>query len=50
MIPGKNVDIVQEDPYATFKNDTFDVVTATSVFEHSSMFWVLANGFFKFWN
>ena len=48
MIPGKNVDIVQEDPYVIpFKNDTFDVVTATSVFEHSSMFWVLANEIFS---
>ena len=48
MVPGKNVDIVQEDPYIIpFDNDTFDIVTSTSVFEHSSMFWVLANEIFR---
>ena len=48
MIPGENVDVVQDDPYVIpFNNDTFDIVTATSVFEHSSMFWVLANEIFR---
>lgn len=48
MIPGKNVDIVQDDPYVLpFGDNTFDIVTSTSVFEHSSMFWVLANEIFR---
>ena len=48
MVPGKNVDIVQKDPYVIpFDNDTFDIVTSTSVFEHSSMFWVLSNEIFR---
>ena len=48
MMPGKNVDVVQEDPYLIpFDDNTFDIVTSTSVFEHSSMFWVLANEIFR---
>ena len=48
MIPGDNVDIVQDDPYVLpFKDETFDIITSTSVFEHSSMFWVLSNEIFR---
>ena len=48
MVSGKNVDIVQKDPYVIpFDDDTFDIVTSTSVFEHSSMFWVLSNEIFR---
>ena len=44
MIPGKNVDIVQADPYILpFEDNTFDIITSSSVFEHSQMFWVLFN-------
>ena len=44
MIPGKNVDIVQTDPYILpFEDNTFDIITSSSVFEHSQMFWVLFN-------
>jgi len=48
MVGGNNVDIVQEDPYLLpFKADTFDIVTSSSVFEHSQMFWVLSNEIFR---
>ena len=48
MIPGNNVDIVQKDPYIIpFEDNTFDIVTSTSVFEHSNMFWVLSNEIFR---
>ena len=40
--PGKGVDIVLEDPYKLpFDDRSFDVILATSVFEHASHFWLL---------
>jgi SAM-dependent methyltransferase len=40
--PGVGVDIVITDPYnLPFKDKSFDVIVATSVFEHSSHFWLL---------
>jgi SAM-dependent methyltransferase len=48
MVPGENVDIVQTDPYILpFKDNTFDIITSSSVFEHSQMFWVLSNEIFR---
>jgi SAM-dependent methyltransferase len=48
MIAGDNVDIIQKDPYVLpFNDNTFDIITSTSVFEHSQMFWVLANEIFR---
>ena len=48
MIPGENVDIVQADPYLLpFEDNTFDIITSSSVFEHSQMFWVLSNEIFR---
>jgi SAM-dependent methyltransferase len=48
MIPGDNVDIVQTDPYILpFDDNTFDIITSSSVFEHSQMFWVLSNEIFR---
>ena len=48
MISGNNVDIVQKNPYVLpFEDDTFDIVTSSSVFEHSQMFWVLSNEIFR---
>ena len=39
---GKGVDVVLTDPYAyPFESETFDMVMASSVFEHSEFFWVL---------
>jgi SAM-dependent methyltransferase len=39
---GKNVDLVMLDPYVVPVHDEkVDIVTASSVFEHSEMFWVL---------
>jgi len=39
---GKNVDLVMRDPYVVPVHDSkVDIVTASSVFEHSEMFWVL---------
>jgi SAM-dependent methyltransferase len=44
MIKGKNVDIVQDDPYKIpFNNDTFDVAVSTSTFEHTEFFWLTFN-------
>lgn len=38
---GAGVDVVLTDPHAfPFSDNTFDLVTATSVFEHDDMFWV----------
>jgi len=40
--PGKGVDIVLDDPYVLpFEDATVDFCVASSVFEHSEMFWVL---------
>ena len=40
--PGKNVDLVMSDPYEIPIHDgKADIVVASSVFEHSSMFWLL---------
>ena len=48
MVPGENVDIVQADPYILpFKDNTFDIIASSSVFEHSQMFWVLSNEIFR---
>ena len=48
MIAGPNVDIVQVDPYILpFEDGTFDIITSTSVFEHSQMFWLLSNEIFR---
>jgi SAM-dependent methyltransferase len=42
--PGNNVDYVMKDPYRVPVFDgTVDIVTASSVFEHSAMFWFLFN-------
>lgn len=42
--PGKNVDIVIQDPYKLpFENDSLDVVVSSSCFEHSDMFWLVFN-------
>lgn len=42
--PGKDVDIVLQDPYKfPFNDKEFDVIVASSVFEHSAFFWVLFN-------
>lgn len=44
MVSGKNVDIVQDDPYKIpFNNDTFDAVVSTSAFEHTEFFWLTFN-------
>jgi SAM-dependent methyltransferase len=38
---GKAADVVIPDPYKLpFKSETFDVVVASSCFEHSAMFWI----------
>ena len=48
MTPGKDVDVVQEDPYKIpFKDNFFDVVISTSVFEHAELFWLLSNEIFR---
>ena len=42
--PGKNVDIVIQDPYKLpFADDTLDLVVSSSCFEHSDMFWLVFN-------
>jgi len=42
--PGKNVDIVIQDPYKLpFENESLDVVVSSSCFEHSDMFWLVFN-------
>lgn len=42
FVPGRNVDIVLEDPYKLpFADQSVDVVVSSSCFEHSAMFWVL---------
>ena len=42
MEPGKGVDIVVDDPYTLpFESASVDVVTCSSCFEHSEMFWLL---------
>ncbi len=39
---GKGVDVLLTDPYALpFETDSVDIVLASSVFEHSEMFWLL---------
>ena len=48
MSAGKDVDIVQDDPYKLpFEDNFFDIVLATSVFEHSEFFWLLSNEIFR---
>ena len=40
--PGKNVDVVLDDPYKlTFEDESIDIVVSSSCFEHSEMFWIL---------
>jgi SAM-dependent methyltransferase len=40
--PGKGVDVVLDDPYTLpYADASADVVVASSVFEHSQLFWVL---------
>lgn len=42
FVPGKGVDVVLQDPYSLpFESESADIVMASSVFEHSEMFWVL---------
>ena len=44
IVSGKNVDIVQDDPYKIpLNNDTFDAVVSTSAFEHTEFFWLTFN-------
>jgi len=39
---GQNVDVVLDDPYRLpFENQSVDICLASSVFEHSEMFWLL---------
>jgi len=39
---GEGTDVVLEDPYKyPFKQNSFDIIIATSVFEHSDFFWML---------
>jgi SAM-dependent methyltransferase len=39
---GKGVDIIIDDPYSLpFENESVDICTSSSVFEHSEMFWLL---------
>ena len=48
MYAGKDVDIVQEDPYKIpFSDNYFDIVVCTSVFEHCEFFWLLTNEIFR---
>lgn len=48
MSAGKDVDIVQDDPYKLpFEDNFYDIVLATSVFEHSELFWLLSNEIFR---
>ncbi len=43
IIPGKNVDVVLEDPYKfPFEDNSFDVVISGSTFEHIPYFWLTA--------
>ncbi|MDE2357166.1 MAG: methyltransferase domain-containing protein [Alphaproteobacteria bacterium] len=42
FVPGKGVDVLLSDPYALpFETNSADIVLASSVFEHSEMFWLL---------
>jgi SAM-dependent methyltransferase len=42
FVEGRGVDVVLEDPYVLpFHDASADIVLASSVFEHSEMFWVL---------
>ena len=42
FVPGKNVDVVLDDPYKLpFEDNTFDIILSSSCFEHSQMFWLL---------
>jgi len=39
---GKGVDVIIDDPYSLpFENESVDICTSSSVFEHSEMFWLL---------
>ena len=39
---GKGVDVIIDDPYnLPFENESVDICTSSSVFEHSEMFWLL---------
>ncbi|WP_168793871.1 methyltransferase domain-containing protein [Paraburkholderia aromaticivorans] len=42
FVAGRGVDVVLQDPYALpFADESADIVLASSVFEHSEMFWLL---------
>lgn len=42
FVAGRGVDVVLDDPYALpFADESADLVLASSVFEHSEMFWLL---------
>jgi SAM-dependent methyltransferase len=42
FVPGKNVDLILQDPYSLpLESNSVDVVISSSCFEHSEMFWVL---------
>ncbi|WP_345814534.1 class I SAM-dependent methyltransferase [Paraburkholderia sp. PREW-6R] len=42
FVEGRGVDVVLQDPYVLpFEDDSTDIVLASSVFEHSEMFWLL---------
>ena len=42
LVDGPNVDVILEDPYKLpFDESSIDVITCSSVFEHSDFFWVL---------
>ena len=42
FVAGNGVDVVLDDPYALpFEDGSADIVMASSVFEHSAMFWLL---------
>lgn len=42
FVAGRNVDVVLEDPYKLpFEDNSVNVIVCSSVFEHSSFFWIL---------
>lgn len=48
LTAGKNVDIIQKDPYLIPIDDkSIDIVLSTSVFEHCEFFWLTTNEIFR---